>query len=92
VAKDKPTEMDPILRGLPDESALIASCGGVSLGRMTASSDKVVELGVFDDDPIIVILVERVFLEVFLNESRLRGSFRSFLYRVSQRIWGDDFV
>jgi hypothetical protein len=72
--------MDPILRGLPDESALIAPCGGVSLDRMTASSDEVVELGEFDDDPIIVVLVERAFLEVFLNESRLQGSFRSFLY------------
>jgi hypothetical protein len=46
---------------------------------MTAGSDEVIEFGEFDDDSIIVVLVEGPFLEVFLDESGLQGSVCPFL-------------
>lgn len=71
--------MDPILRCLPNESTLIASGRGIALDGMTAGPDKVMEPGEFDDDPIVVVLVERSFLEVILDESGLQGTVSSFL-------------
>ena len=71
--------MDPILRRLPNKSALITSGRGVTLDGMTAGPDEIIELGEFDYDPVVVVLIERSFLEVFLDESRLQGAVRSFL-------------
>ena len=71
--------VNPILRCLPDESALATPGGGVALDRMTTGSDEVIELGKFDDDSVIVILVERSFLEVVLNECGLQWPVGSFL-------------
>jgi hypothetical protein len=71
--------VDPILGCLAHESALAASSGGVTLDWMAAGPDEVVELREFDDKPIIVVLVERSFLKVFLDESGLQGTVRSFL-------------
>ena len=72
--------VDPILGCLANESALIAPGRGVSLNGMTAGSDEVIELGEFDDNSIVVVLVERSFLEVSLDESGLQGSVCSFLW------------
>lgn len=71
--------MNPILGRLSNESALVASGRGVALDGMTASSDKIIELGKFDDDSIVVVLVERSFLEVLLDEGGLQASLGSFL-------------
>ena len=71
--------MNPILRCLPNESALASSGGGITPDRMSASSDEVIKLGQFDDDPIIVVLVERSFLKELLHESGLQWSFGPFL-------------
>lgn len=46
---------------------------------MTTSSDEIIEFGEFDNDSIIVELIERPFLEEFLDETRLQGSVRTFL-------------
>ena len=46
---------------------------------MSAGSDEVIEFGKFDDDPVVVVLVEGPFLEVFLDESGFQGPVRSFL-------------
>lgn len=71
--------MDPILCCLSNESALASSGGGITLDRMTAGSDEVVELGEFDDEPIVVVLVERSFLEILLDKSGFQWSVGSFL-------------
>lgn len=71
--------MDPIFCCLPNEGALVSSGGGVTLNGMTAGSDEVMELGEFDDDSIVVVLVERSFLEVLLYKRGLQWSFRPFL-------------
>jgi len=72
--------VDPILGSLPNESALIASSRGIALDGMTAGSDEVIEFGEFDDDFVIVVLVEGSFLEVSLDESGLQGPVCSFLW------------
>lgn len=71
--------VDPVLRCLPNESALIASSGCISFDWVTAGSDEIVEFREFDNDSVVVILIERPFLEVFLDESRLQRSVGSFL-------------
>lgn len=71
--------VNPVLCRLPNESTLIASGRGVPLNWMSASSDEIIELRELDNDSVIVILIERSFLEVFLNESRLQGSVGPFL-------------
>ena len=47
---------------------------------MPAGSDEVVEFGEFDDDPIVVVLVEGSLLKVFLYESGFQGPVCSFLW------------
>jgi hypothetical protein len=71
--------VDPVLGCLPNEGALIASSRGISFDWMTAGSDEIIEFREFDNDSVVVILVEWSFLEVFLDESRLQGSVSSFL-------------
>ena len=71
--------MDPVLRCLPNESALIASSRGIPFDWMPASSDEVIEFREFDNDSVVVILIERSFLEIPLDKSRLQGSVGSFL-------------
>jgi len=58
---------------------LIASGRRITLDRMTTGSDEVIEFGEFDDDPVIVILVEGSFLEEPLDEGGFQGSVCSFL-------------
>jgi len=71
--------VDPVFRCLPDEGTLIASSRGIPFDWMTASSNKIIEFREFDDDSVVVILIERPFLEVVLDEGRLQGSVCSFL-------------
>lgn len=71
--------MDPILCRLPNEGALASSGGGVTLDGMTTGSDEVMELGEFDDDSVVVVLVEGSFLEVLLDKSGLQWAFGPFL-------------
>lgn len=71
--------VDPVLRCLPNESALIASGGGIPFDWVTASSDEIIEFREFDNDSVVVILIERSFFEEFLDESRLQGSIGTFL-------------
>lgn len=71
--------MNPILGCLPNESALASPSGGVTPNWMTAGPDEIIELGEFDNDPIVVVLVERSFLEVFLNKSGFQWSVSTFL-------------
>jgi hypothetical protein len=71
--------MDPILRCLPNESTLVTSGRGIALNGMTASPDEIMEPGEFNNDSIVVILIERSFLEVLLDEGGLQGSVCSFL-------------
>ena len=71
--------VDPIFRRLPDESALVASSGGIALDRMTAGSDEVIEFGEFDNDLIVVVLVERSLLEIALDKRGFQGSICPFL-------------
>jgi hypothetical protein len=47
---------------------------------MPTRADEVVELGELDDEPVPVVLVERPFFEVVLNESGLEREFGLFLY------------
>lgn len=85
VAKDRQLQsneivgVDPVLRCLPNESALVASSGGIPFNWMTASSDEIIEFREFNDDSIIVILIKRSFLEVSLDKSGFQGSVGSFL-------------
>lgn len=74
--------MNPILRGLPNESALVTTSRGITLNGMTAGPDEIIEFGEFDNDSVVVELIEWSFLEVFLDESGLQGSICSFL------LWG----
>jgi hypothetical protein len=63
--------VNPIFGRLPNKSALVTSCRGIALDGMTPGSDQIIELGKLDDDSIVVVLVERAFLKVFLDESGL---------------------
>ena len=78
--------VDPILRCLSNESALISSGGSVALDGMTTGSDEVIEFGEFNDDSVIVVLVKRSFLEVSLDEGGLQGSVRPFLWQGRQQL------
>ena len=71
--------VDPILRCLPNESALISSGRGIALDGMTTGSDEVIEFGEFDDDTVVVVFVEGTLLEVSLDEGRFQGPVCSFL-------------
>lgn len=71
--------VDPILGCLPNESALISPGRGIALDGMTAGSNEVIEFGEFDDDSVVVVLVEGPFLEVLLDESGFQGHVCSFL-------------
>jgi len=71
--------MDPILRCLPNESALVPSGRGIAFDGMTSGSYEVIEFGEFHDDSVVVVLVEWPLLEVFLDKCGLQGSVRSFL-------------
>ncbi len=77
--------MDPVLRRLSDEGALRTASAGITLHRMTTRPHEVVELRKLDDKRIPVILIERAFLQVILDEDLFPGRVRFFL-RVSKPI------
>ena len=85
VAKDRQFQanevvgVDPILGRLSNESTLTTSSRGIPFDWMTTSSDEIIKFREFNDEPIIVELIKRPFLEVFLNESGLQRPASSFL-------------
>lgn len=60
--------MDPVLGGLTDKGTLITSSAGITLNRMATITDKVVELGKFNDERVPIVFVERALLEILLYE------------------------
>jgi len=50
--------MYPVFCGLTDKSRLSASCRRISLDRVAAGSDEVVQLGQLNDECVVILLVE----------------------------------
>ena len=71
--------MDPVLGRLTDKSTLITSGTGITLNRMATGTNKVVELGKFNDERVPIIFVERAFLEILLYERGFKLKFSLFL-------------
>lgn len=72
--------MHPILCGLTDKCTLIPPGARISLDRMSTGANKVIELGKFDDKCVPVVLVERPFLKILLDEGRFQRDAGLFLY------------
>jgi hypothetical protein len=64
-------ETHPVFCCLANESILTTSSTRVTFDRVTTSTNKVIQLGKFDDESIPVVSIKRSFFEVELNESRL---------------------
>ena len=72
--------MHPIFGGLTDKCTLIPTSAGISLNRMSAGANKVIELGEFNNEGVPVILVEWPFLKILLDEGRLQRDAGLFLH------------
>jgi len=71
--------MDPVLGRLTDKCTLITSRTGIALNRVATGTNKVVELGKFNDERVPIVFVEGTFLEIFLYERGFKLKFSLFL-------------
>lgn len=72
----------PVLCCLPNKGTLTTTRTRVSLNWMTSRPDQIIELGKFDDERVPVILVERSFFEIVLDERRFEWHVCLFLNEV----------
>jgi len=70
----------PVLRSLPDESALTTTSTRISHNRMSPSPDQVVQSRELNNDSIVIFFVEGSFLEVVSHELSFQGEPSTFLF------------
>jgi hypothetical protein len=58
----------PVLGRLANKGALVATRTGITLDGVSSGSNEIVQFRELDDEGIPVVLVERLLLQVILNE------------------------
>lgn len=71
--------MNPVFSSLSNEGTLVSSGTGVALDWVPSCANEVIKFGKFDNQCIPVILVERTFFEVILDEGGFQSNLGLFL-------------